>query len=275
MAAKRIVIVTGGASGIGLGISRALAAQREPSTHVAIFDINSATGAPVVANLQQEFPHASFSFHQVDISLWKSISAAFAQVYSQHGRIDHVFANAGITEIGWLIDKEEQIPSEPELKTLNVNLVGTVYTIKLAIHYLLKNPAEPSRGGITCTASNAGIYPLHIAPLYSAAKHGVIGLVRSLSRPLEKEKIRINALAPAVVESNISSSKELFKHMIITPMSTVTKAAQNFVEDPGLTGKVAELHEGNITFRDPPPFVDENSEKNIEMFWKLGLVSKL
>lgn len=50
-----------------------------------------------------------------------------------------------------------------------------------------------------CTASNAGLYPFAMAPMYAATKSGVIGLVRSLAKPMELEKIQINALAPAVV----------------------------------------------------------------------------
>lgn len=52
------------------------------------------------------------------------------------------------------------------------------------------------KGSIICTASNAGIYPFPIAPMYSTTKHGVIGAVRSLARNLEKEGIQINAICP-------------------------------------------------------------------------------
>ena len=55
------------------------------------------------------------------------------------------------------------------------------------------------KGSIVCTASNAGLYAFPIAPIYSATKHAVVGLVRSLARGLENEQIRINALAPAVI----------------------------------------------------------------------------
>ncbi len=76
--------------------------------------------------------------------------------------------------------------------------------MKLAIHYIKKNSvvngaSKPSRGSIICTASNAGLYPFAVAPLYAASKYGVIGLVRSLALPLEREAIQINALAPAVL----------------------------------------------------------------------------
>jgi len=56
-----------------------------------------------------------------------------------------------------------------------------------------------SRGSIVCTASNAGVYPFPIAPVYAATKSGVIGLVRSLARPYAKSNVQINALAPAVL----------------------------------------------------------------------------
>ncbi len=64
-----------------------------------------------------------------------------------------------------------------------------------------KKPVDesPSRGLIICTASNAGLYPFPLAPLYATSKFGVIGLVRSTARVIEKSKIQINALAPAVL----------------------------------------------------------------------------
>lgn len=58
-----------------------------------------------------------------------------------------------------------------------------------------------------CTASNAGLYPFPIAPVYAATKAGVIGLVRSLSRPYAEVNIQINALAPAVLGMNFHSPK--------------------------------------------------------------------
>lgn len=165
--------------------------------------------------------------------------------------------------------------------------------VHLGIHYISKNtPADagdgkpPSKGSIICTASNAGLYAFPMAPIYSAAKHGVIGLVRSLATRLEKEQIQINALAPAVigmsfrcvlvgretdeVETNLAPSSDLFKAMILTPMSTAVKAVEQFVDDSSLTGKVAELHGEHVTFAEPPEYVDEDTRTNIEMFVKLG-----
>jgi len=124
-----------------------------------------------------------------------------------------------------------------------------------------------SKGSIICTASNAGIYAFPIAPLYAASKHAVVGLARSLARPLEKENIQINALAPAVLETNIAPSKDLFKPMIVTPMSTAQAAVDKLVSDTSLTGQIAEVHGSNVTLREPTPYVDEDSKKNLETFW--------
>lgn len=81
-----------------------------------------------------------------------------------------------------------------------------ITAVHLGIHYISKNtPTDagdgkpPSKGSIICTASNAGLYAFPMAPIYSATKHGVIGLVRSLAPQLGKEQIQINALAPAVI----------------------------------------------------------------------------
>lgn len=73
-----------------------------------------------------------------------------------------------------------------------------------------------------------------------------------------------------VTETNISSDHSLFKSMVLTPMSTATRAVAQLLADPGLTGKIAELHGENVTFAEPPPYVDEDTGRNIEMFWTLG-----
>jgi NAD(P)-dependent dehydrogenase (short-subunit alcohol dehydrogenase family) len=70
------------------------------------------------------------------------------------------------------------------------------------MHYMNKNPISTrtgTRGSIICTASNAGLYPFELEPMYAAAKHGVVGLVRSLEKRLTRCKIQVNGLAPCVV----------------------------------------------------------------------------
>ncbi|KAJ5166260.1 short chain dehydrogenase/reductase [Penicillium canariense] len=262
-----------GASGIGLGITRHFIIQ--PNTHITILDVNKTSGAQILRQLQAEFPSSSISFEDCDVSSWESQAAAFERIYAQQGQVDIVFANAGISKEGNLLPaKSDTGPSRPNLTTMNVNLVGVIYTVHLAAYYMYKNeardPSASSNGLIVCTASNAGLYPFPVAPLYATTKSGVVGLVRSLARRLEAEKIRINALAPAVIETNIAPNSDLFKSMIITPMSTATNAVAQFVSNESLTGKIAEVHGQHVTFAEPPAYVDVDTGKNIETFWNLG-----
>ncbi len=79
-------------------------------------------------------------------------------------------------------------------------LTGTA--IKLAVHYMRRSARErmatkeSDNGIILCTASSAGLYPFPVAPTYSIAKHGLVGGVRSLAKPLAQDGIRINAICP-------------------------------------------------------------------------------
>ncbi|KAF5585054.1 glucose 1-dehydrogenase 2 [Fusarium pseudoanthophilum] len=303
------IVVTGGASGIGLAITRHFAAQGHM---VAVLDVNSKTGPDVVAEVSKQHPQAKLSFKWCDVSSWEGQYAVFDQVYREHGdRIDIVIANAGISDpvVGALDCTPTEFPRKPNLRMQDINLNGVIYSqiyrfrniivsrltvtvgVSLAVHYMLKNEIGSrlpnSRGSIVCTSSSAAIYPFPVSPLYSSAKSGIIGLVRSMAIRLEEPKIQINALAPGVLgkptslyvtarlltddaETNITPDKELFKAMIITPLSTLTKAVSQFVTDPSRTGQVAELNEETITLRPHADFADAGAEHNNKMFYKLG-----
>ncbi|KAI0179876.1 NAD(P)-binding protein [Hypoxylon sp. FL1284] len=272
-ASRRSVIVTGGASGLGLTMAKYFASL---GSIVTIFDVNSQAGHKVAEEVATENPQALVGFKRVDVTSWDSQAQAFREVYQQHGKIDVVMANAGISEQGTssfaLVDEEE--PSQPRLRTLDVNLTGTIYSVKLAIHYIKKNQPDPStgsRGSVICTASNAGLYPFPVAPIYAASKFGVIGLVRGLAKILERINVSINALAPAVLETGIAPSKALFQEMVVTPHSTLVKAVAQLVENPSVTGSVAEIHGDKVTMRPPHDYVDEDTQSNLEVFWKLGV----
>ncbi|RYP48887.1 hypothetical protein DL768_005311 [Monosporascus sp. mg162] len=241
VAGTKSVVVTGGASGLGLAMTRHFASQ---GYRVTILDVNEESGLAVETEVSQQYPRAIVTFKKCDISSWQNQASAFKEAYQQAGGIDVVMANAGISEQGKsnLAALDEDEPSEPRLRILDVNLTGTIYRL----------------------------YPFPTSPLYAVSKFGIVGLVRSLARPLESAGIQINALAPAVLETGIAPSKDVFKHMIVTPISTLTRGIAQFIENPSITGEVAEIHGENVTLRPPHEFVDEDSRANVEMFWKLG-----
>ncbi|KAG0646832.1 15-hydroxyprostaglandin dehydrogenase [Hyphodiscus hymeniophilus] len=266
------VIVTGGASGIGLAIVRFFAAQ---STKISILDICAPVAQAAVSLLRTEFPSSSFLFKKCDISNWDEQAAVFAEIYKETGRIDYVFANAGVSEIGNFLESSTRDPVKPTLKTVDINLVGTLYksvdwklAVKLAVHYMRKTPSQ-RKGLIVCTASNAGLYPFSIAPMYGTSKHGVVGTVRSLAKPLESEGIRINAICPNCIATGLADDN-LFSRMLLTPMSVAIDAVREFVTNQAMTGVTAEISGETFTIRDPPEMIDEMTRKNFDTFWNLG-----
>ncbi|OAL45662.1 15-hydroxyprostaglandin dehydrogenase [Pyrenochaeta sp. DS3sAY3a] len=271
---RKVVLVTGGASGIGLGAVHLFAEQ---GAHVCMVDVSQQV-SEVDKTLASEYPQASFSFHKANVADWDQLAEIFEKVYDEQGRIDIVFANAGISrEISFILDEEK--PSKPQLPTLEVNLIGVLNTVKLATHYIKKNeivnePRGASRGSIVCTSSIAALYPFPIAPIYAASKAGVVGLVRSLAAPLEKVAIQINSVAPAFIATNLGAgaeNRDSFGKIILTPMSTLTRGLQQLVSDPSLSGQVAVVHGDSITLSPPPQFVDEDTGRDIDILWSSGV----
>lgn len=124
--ARKVAIVSGGASGIGLAMSRHFA---ENGYNVAIFDVNVEAGKDVVSQIAADSPQVIVVFRQCDVSSWQSQAQKFKEVHSEFGRIDVVCANAGISEKGAsaLGAIEEGEPVEPDLTIIDVNLSGVIY----------------------------------------------------------------------------------------------------------------------------------------------------
>lgn len=121
------VIVTGGASGIGLAMSRHFASL---GYQVAILDVNAKSGLEAAKELSEEYPAATVVFKKCDVVSWEEQAAVFKEVFHEHGgKLDVVMANAGIAEGGsvTVVDLEEEEPSPPRLTTLNINLIGVIY----------------------------------------------------------------------------------------------------------------------------------------------------
>jgi NAD(P)-dependent dehydrogenase (short-subunit alcohol dehydrogenase family) len=98
---------------------------------------------------------SSVPFLRVDVTSWKEQLALFREAQEHYGKIDHVFANAGIAPSSTLLGDDVDENSDllpPKMNTFDVNLTGYMYTVKLAIHYLKKNS---NGGSIVMTASGS------------------------------------------------------------------------------------------------------------------------
>lgn len=158
-----VAIVTGGASGIGLSITKHMVAK---GWHVSIADVNETLGEQGAQALGDRV-----TFIRCDVTSWESQLNLFETTKKRFGRIDFVFANAGVADVPPLLNQPEDTVSKPNMRVIDICLTAAVYTIRLGLFYLRQNSGEGGR--IVATASQMGIYPFPTGPLYGAAKAGV------------------------------------------------------------------------------------------------------
>ena len=183
---KKVAIVTGGASGMGLAICEALAAKRD--WVVNMLDMNAERGNEAAANI-------GATFHQTNVTNYDSLSTVFSSIFKSYRRLDFVHANAGIIEKGDFYGKhdtgDEPPPVFPSL-TVDIDLFSVIQTCYLALHYMRQTGKDISRS-IVVTASCGGLYAVPNAPTYSAAKFGAVGWTRSIAGRLwYDDRIRVN-----------------------------------------------------------------------------------
>ncbi|KIW05204.1 uncharacterized protein PV09_03748 [Verruconis gallopava] len=195
---NKVVVITGGASGIGLATGKLLISL-DPSNKIGIID-----RSPPPPSFASASNAHRILYQKCEITDWKSQRAAFANIARHYGRIDAVYANAGIAEYGdqffdETMDASGQL-AEPDRRVLKIDMDAAADTVRLAIHHLRKNPEG---GSIVITASLAGYLASAGAGLYSAAKHGVVGLMRALKQDTKKFNIAISVVAPAITKTPI------------------------------------------------------------------------
>ncbi|KAH7125417.1 hypothetical protein B0J11DRAFT_306186 [Dendryphion nanum] len=192
------ILITGSSSGIGLSTATLLTTLT-PTPNLILLDLHPPP--PTFTH-----PSSHTLFHPCNITSWSSLRTGFALGHAKFSRIDSVFINAGIAEHGDQFFTDDLDTSghlkEPDHRVLNVDLDAAADTTKLAIHYLRKN-GKQSGGTIVLTASLAGYLASAGAPLYSAAKHGVVGLMRALKQECAKLGIAISVVAPAITVTPI------------------------------------------------------------------------
>lgn len=191
MEAKGVAaIVTGGASGLGEGAARALAAA---GCKVAIFDLQEERGREVAAEL-------GGLFVRCDVSSAESAEAAFAAAREAHGPCGIAVNCAGIAPGSRILGKNGPMPLENFDKVIQVNLVGSFNIMRLAAADMATREAnaDGERGVIVSTASVAAFEGQIGQVAYSASKGGVVSMTLQAARELARDGIRVNTIAPGL-----------------------------------------------------------------------------
>ena len=179
---SRSVLVTGGNRGIGLAIARRLAAGGDQVL------VTSRSGDPV----------PGLSVARCDVTDAASVDAAFAQAEAQHGPVEVLVSNAGITHDQLLaLMKEEHF-----IGVVDTNLTGAYRVAKRAVRGMMRQ----RRGRLIFVSSVVGLLGSPGQANYAASKAGLVGLARSLARELAPRNITANVVAPGFVDTDMTAA---------------------------------------------------------------------
>lgn len=211
-----IILITGGGAGIGAALAAAL----------------TAGGAKViVADLALDSVHAltargeALEAHRLDVTDATAFAALVDDLVARHGRLDYVFNNAGISVCGDARD----LTLEHWRAVIDVNLMGVVH----GTHLCYQQMARQGHGHIVNIASLAGLVPFPTNAPYAASKHAVVGLSLSLRTEGEALGVKVSAVCPGFIASNIFSAtpfinvdrQALLKALPFKPIDTHVAAA--------------------------------------------------
>lgn len=193
-----VVIVTGGCSGIGRATTLRFA---EEGSRVAVWDVAQRDSGTLLEDIGKAGGKGCFQF--VDVTHVHSIESAVTDVIAQWGRIDVLVNNAGIVKDAQLAKlKDGQLTTMTDDQwdsVMDVNLKGVFACTRAVVPQMIRQG-----GGVILNASSlVGLYGNFGQTNYVAAKAGVIGMTKTWARELGKHNIRVNAVAPGFIATDM------------------------------------------------------------------------
>ncbi|RDW67658.1 hypothetical protein BP6252_09054 [Coleophoma cylindrospora] len=288
---QKVALITGGASGMGLAVAQKLSNLGNWSIHIV--DLNEKTGKEAMESVPRS------TFHQCNVTSYAALGNVFKAVFQESNRLDFVFANAGIHEMGTTGDFYAkhmtglEPPAEPTAKhrVVQVCLNSVINTSYLALHYFRQNSDHKNIDcNLVMTASCGSFYHSNDAPVYTAAKHAVVGFMRSIAPKMyAHDRIRVNAICPGAVITGLFTPEQwdAFPEHLRIPLSRVAEVVSILLEgklEDGVDeaqlridgpkkekenepfwGEAVEITASRYYFREAPKFSDESMRENMEL----------
>ncbi len=195
----KVVIITGAVAGIGRATALRFA---EEGARIAAWDVSAKTAPQLESAIK--WAGGESHFQSVDVSNANAVESATAAVVEQWGRVDVLINNAGIVRdaqlVKWNGGSPASIMSEETWDSvIGVNLKGVFLVTRAVVPHMIKSGG----GVILCAASVVGLLGNFGQTNYVASKAGVIGMTRTWARELGKHKIRVNAVAPGFIATDM------------------------------------------------------------------------
>ncbi|MBU1172062.1 MAG: SDR family NAD(P)-dependent oxidoreductase [Proteobacteria bacterium] len=239
------VLVTGGASGLGEACVRCFASE---GANVAIFDMNSDAGEALAKEIGKQA-----IFITTDVSDEKNVQASVDATMTAFGSIHGAINCAGIVIPSKVLVKGEPSPMAGFIKTIQVNLLGTMNVIRLASAKMLLNPGnEDGEKGIVINTASIAAFEGQIGQAsYTASKAAIVGMTLPIAREFADYGIRVNTIAPGLFETPMMAGlpekvKASLAQMVPFPKrlgkpSEFALLAKHIMENPVMNGETIRL----------------------------------